>query len=99
MLSTPAPSRTRPTLEITRQVMGRTIVLTLSGSADANCIDDLEDQLAQAAILRPQHAVIDLSRLGDVDDLVSATLSGFANSVRHAGGSVRYVMKPMRRSA
>lgn len=100
MIASPTqPTTRKPTLELSRQVMGRTIVLTLQGSADPACIDDLEDQLAKAGALRPQHVLVDLSHLGDVADLISATICAFANNVRRNGGSVRYVMQPLRRSA
>jgi len=95
----PTTTKRKPTLDITRQVMGRTIVLTLQGSADAACIDDLEDQLARAGDLRPQHVLLDLSHLGDVEDLIRATICAFANNVRRNGGSVRYLMQPLRQSA
>jgi anti-anti-sigma regulatory factor len=101
MIATPPQATTpsSPTLDITRQVMGRTLVLTLQGVADTACIDDLEDQLARAGDLRPQHVVLDLSHLGDVSDLIRATICAFANNIRRNGGSVRYLMQPLRHSA
>lgn len=94
---------TRPdepnTLQIQQHSLGRTLVLTLAGAADATCVDVLEQELNKVGSLHPQHIIIDLTRLSSIAALVNATLSMFANDVRHHGGDVRYVMQPTRQVA
>lgn len=86
-------------LQITRRVLGRTLILTLDGVADHTCVNQLENELNEAAVMRPQHVLIDLTHVQSIADLVNGTLSVFANTVRDSGGNVRFLVHTSRRSA
>lgn len=85
--------------QITRQALGRTLVLSLRGDAELACLDELEAALKQAEAAKPQHVIINLREVTSIAALVNATLSVFANAVRRTGGDVRFVMQPDRRVA
>lgn len=85
--------------EITRRVLDRTLVLKLDGQGGLDCLNELEQELTQAAAMRPQHVLIDMTHLSSIAALVNGTLSMFANSIRHNGGSVRFMMQPVGQAA